>query len=140
MKTDEACTSAINIILEEYKNVIKENIELKEKYSFDIINYTEKYANDDEKFKLKYIKYIALRNASRQGHLDVIKYLIEYHNINVHINDEEALINASEYGHLDIVQYLVEICNADIHIKGNYALNIAAAKGHLDIVMYLQRI
>ena len=48
----------------------------------------------------------ALCWASEDGHLDIVKYLVE-HGANIHFNN--ALSWALEYGHLDVVKYLVNI-------------------------------
>ena len=77
----------------------------------------------------------ALRNASYYGQTEVVKYLVD-HGANIHADDDSALRNASSNGHLDIVKYLVGL-GANIHAKDSYALKIASRYGHLDIVKYL---
>ena len=63
----------------------------------------------------------ALRLASREGHLEIVKLLIENGaNINAKDNDgETALMGASYNGHLEVVKYLIEN-GADVNIKDNY--------------------
>ena len=63
----------------------------------------------------------ALRLASREGHLEIVKLLIENGaNINAKDNDgETALMRASYNGHLEVVKYLIEN-GADVNIKDNY--------------------
>ena len=77
-----------------------------------------------------------LRSACREGHLKVVKYLVE-HGANIReTNDEYALVVAAEEGHLAVVQYLVE---QGAHIQGQYneALRSACRYGHLAVVQYL---
>lgn len=94
----------------------------------------------------------ALKLASINGHLEIVKYLVEYtipifsytgnlveRKINIHVNDEEALLRASENGHLEVVKYLISL-GADIHADNNAALRIATLKGHLDVVRYLREL
>ena len=59
--------------------------------------------------------------ASYEGHLKVIKYLIENGKVNVNSKDDDgwtALMRASWRGYSEILQYLIEI-GADINIKNN---------------------
>ncbi len=48
----------------------------------------------------------ALRWASGNGRLEVVKYLVE-HGANIHALDDDALRWASLNGHLDVVRYLI---------------------------------
>jgi ankyrin repeat protein len=68
------------------------------------------------------------------GHLDVVKYLIEQ-GADIHAKNNEALRNSAEKGDLDIVKYLVEH-GAAVHSIEDYALRYSAVKGHLEIVKY----
>ena len=47
----------------------------------------------------------ALKYASGNGHLEVVKYLVD-HGANVNAEDDEALRYASKNGHKDIVTFL----------------------------------
>ncbi len=84
---------------------------------------------------------IALRYSSGNGHLEIVKYLVELKpdGANIHANDDLALRNSSGNGHLEIVKYLVELKpdGANIHVKDDEALRLASYYGHLDIVRYL---
>ena len=80
--------------------------------------------------------------SSRNGNLDIVKYLVE-HGADVNKIDkwtDTALMCASEKGHLPVVEYLVEH-GADVNIQNNIwkrtALICASEKGHLSIVKYL---
>ncbi len=77
---------------------------------------------------------VALKLASRNGHLEVVKYIIEQ-GADIHIDDDEALKLASR-GHLDVVKYLLEQ-GADIHIDDDFPLIEASAYGYLEVVKYL---
>ena len=83
----------------------------------------------------------ALRLASREGHLEVVKYLVEDGaNINAKNKDSwTALMWASLNGHLEVVKYLIEN-GADINAKdkdGWTVLMWASREGHLEVVKYL---
>ncbi len=58
----------------------------------------------------------ALHFAADQGHLHIVKYLIE-HGANVDLrnaNNETACALAAEFGHQDLVRYLVH-AGSDVH-------------------------
>ena len=55
-----------------------------------------------------------LIEASLNGRLEVVKYLIE-NEVDIHIRDDLPLISASENGHQEVVRFLVEK-GADIHV------------------------
>ena len=71
----------------------------------------------------------ALEEASRNGHLEIVKYLVEF---GAKIS-ADALKEASRNGHLEIVKYLVEF-GAKISAD---ALKEASRNGYLEIVKYL---
>lgn len=75
----------------------------------------------------------ALENASRDGHLNVVKYLIFNGGDD---NIDRALIEAASMGHLEIVKFLVEQ-GADIHTGEEYPLLMAANYKRKDVVKYL---
>ena len=76
-----------------------------------------------------------LINSSKDGHLEVVKYLIK-NGANVHAMNDKALICASNNGHLEIVKYLIKN-GANVHADNDYALRYASNNGHLEIVKYL---
>ena len=47
----------------------------------------------------------ALRNAVGNGHIDIVKYLVEK-GANIHVNDYESI--ASSNGHLEVVEFMTE--------------------------------
>jgi len=100
-------------------------------------NCPDMYAGDRE------YGVTALWLASKYGHLDVVKLLIEKGVwINQPTNDGRGpLCVASQYGHLDVVKYLIEN-GADIdqpNIHGATPLSGASEYGHLDVAKYLKK-
>lgn len=84
-------------------------------------------------------KETILMQAATNGHLDVVKKLLETERTANYINskdfiDQSALFKAVENGHTLVVKELLEIPN--IEIDASYH-NIAAQKGHLDILKQL---
>jgi ankyrin repeat protein len=84
----------------------------------------------------------ALNAAARNGHLEVIQYLVE-HGASIDQNDNQkhktALLAASFQRHFDIVQYLVEK-GANVNaqsVNGFTPLHDAAYVGNLQIVQFL---
>jgi len=77
----------------------------------------------------------ALRKASKNGYLEVVKVFIEA-GANVHAQDDYALRLASFYGHLELVKVLLE-AGANVHAKDDYALRLAFLRGHLEVVKFL---
>ena len=74
--------------------------------------------------------------AAANGHLDVLKYLVEKEGFDIHVESEAALRFASQNGYLDIVKYLMEK-GADIHALWDFSLRHASENGHLNVVKYL---
>ena len=78
----------------------------------------------------------ALKWASMNGHLEVIKYLVE-HGADITADGNHALRWASRNGHLEVVKYLVEH-GADVTAVDNYAIRWASENGYIEIVEYLK--
>ena len=49
-----------------------------------------------------------LIDAAKNGHLDVVRYLVE-RGADVHADDDEAMRWASRNGHLEVVKYLESV-------------------------------
>ena len=81
--------------------------------------------------------YAAFRSACEYGSLDVVKFLLQTYNINVHSKNEYAFQLACENGHLDVVKLLVENYEIKINAQDDYALRWACKNGFLEIVKFL---
>jgi ankyrin repeat protein len=96
----------------------------------------------DKEAKDKY-GWTALHHASFDGHLEIVKYLIEKCHVDKKVkgnNGWTALHYASEQGHLEIVKYLVEVCHVDTQVDGNNgesARDIAIANNKIEVALYL---
>jgi ankyrin repeat protein len=83
----------------------------------------------------------ALHSASFQGHLQVVRYLLQH---GVDVNDlnsgnDTPLLLASVHGHLDVIQCLLQH-RADVDLRDQFqhtALMCAAYYGHVDAVCFL---
>ncbi len=83
----------------------------------------------------KYSKNHALRSASKNGHLQIVKYLGEQ-GADLYSKDDYALRWASINGHFPVVKFLVEH-GANIDSRNGEALRFASREGYLEIVKYL---
>jgi ankyrin repeat protein len=88
--------------------------------------------------------WTALMEASRHGHVEIVKLLLAKENIEINQGDEydgkTALIWASEEGHVEIVKLLLAKENIDINQEDKYGkttLMYASIKGHVEIVKLL---
>ena len=86
----------------------------------------------------------ALMYASEGGHIECVKYLVEYGKADVGVQDNNgmtALIAASAGGHIECVKYLIEYGKADVGVQSNSgltALIFAEEKGFMEISQYLK--
>ena len=92
---------------------------------FIVINLFDIHSHDD----------YAIRWASRDGKLDIVKCLVKY-GADIHACKDYALCYASQNGHLDVVEYLIAH-GADIHAGVNNAFRLSCEHGQLAIVEYL---
>ena len=76
-----------------------------------------------------------LREASGNGHLEIVKLLLE-HGANVHAQEDKALRWASRNGHTKVVELLLEH-GADVRAYDDEALRWASYNGHLGVVKLL---
>ena len=87
--------------------------------------------------------WTALHYAGWNGHLEVLKYLIETCKVDAEAKDNfgwTTLHYASSNGYLEVVKYLIETCQVDKEAKDNdgwTALHYASFNGHLEVVQYL---
>jgi ankyrin repeat protein len=84
----------------------------------------------------KHINVRTLKNASKYGNIDIVKWMINKGSINFE-NYGVALTNtfniASKHGHMDIVKFMIKNCNVRFYA----ALSFASAGGRMDIVQLL---
>jgi ankyrin repeat protein len=74
-----------------------------------------------------------LNNASKNGHLKIIKFLMKTH---YDFNCEELIYKASENGHLEVVKFLAErLTNEDL--INSKSLQKASKNGHFEVVKFL---
>lgn len=72
-----------------------------------------------------------MRVASKNGHLHILKYIIERRPVT-----SGALTLAAENGHLSCVEYLISV-GADVNFKIGCPLRYAAKCGHFDVIKKL---
>ena len=103
------------------------------------VNTTNWLRNKEEVISFQ-DKNEALTFASQEGHIDIVKYLVE-NGADIHARDELALREASENGHVEVVKFLLEN-GADIHgrdyLGSDAALREASNNGHVEVVNYLK--
>jgi ankyrin repeat protein len=80
-------------------------------------------------------KDYALIYASENGHLNVVKFLVDK-GANIHTQEEKPLILACQDGYIDVVKFLVDK-GANIHSRNEYAFISACYYGHLTVVKFL---
>lgn len=129
-----------NLMLEKGANNIKETIELTDNYENDNVL---RIFSDDTIYKNRSHKLLddAIR-ATSNGHIDVVKYMLE----NGADNYNETLKEAASNGHIDVVKLIIgENPNGyDDFDSNEYPINHyidalieAVSNGHLDIVKYM---
>mmetsp|Transcript_9911 Transcript_9911/g.27070 ORF Transcript_9911/g.27070 Transcript_9911/m.27070 type:complete len:605 (-) Transcript_9911:182-1996(-) len=85
----------------------------------------------------------ALHVASREGHLEIVKYLVESRNAEVACGNNygaTSLHLASGNGHLDVLKFLLQCKGTDPGVQtycGEGLLHKAAENDHLGVVKYL---
>ena len=102
----------------------------------EVIKLSNKFSNDVKALSE------ALIGSCYDGHLDMVKWLVEYTAAVVNYNSEwyTPLLAACVSGHLDIVKYLVETCHADVNLPdghGNISLTEACRYVRMPLSMYL---
>lgn len=88
---------------------------------------------------------IAIRIASRNGHLSLVKYFLslksEFPKIDPSDSNNDAITGAANNGHLDVLKFLIslkkEFPKIDPSSNANSAILLASEFGQLDVVQYL---
>ena len=82
-----------------------------------------------------------IRNASKHGNTELVRFLLLQDTVNPAANRNEAIRLASEYGHEDVVKLLLEHSEKDERIdpgaENNEAIRAASDYGHEDVVKIL---
>ena len=105
--------------------------------------YTEKelieFKEDCSKLKIDYTLLInycfSIRYASENGHIEVVKLLIDA-GADVTAMNNKAIRLASENGHLEVVKLLIG-AGADVTANDNEAIRWVSYNGHIEIVKLL---
>lgn len=79
---------------------------------------------------------VAVGWAAENGHLDVVKYLVEDQKADLHKDYEFALRWSAGAGYLEVVKYLIKH-GADLHVREDGALRQACENGKVHVVKYL---
>ena len=83
--------------------------------------------------------------ACRDGHLEIVKYLLTSaeltEHVDIHARNDLGFRNACFDGHLEIVKYLLTSAelkeHADIHAENDWGFRIACEQGRLEVVKCL---
>ena len=80
---------------------------------------------------------IVMRWASRNGNIEVVKFLVRQPGVDPGSQDNYAIKKASYYGDLEVVKFLVKQPGVDPSAQNNYAIKKASSGGHLEVVKIL---
>jgi len=80
--------------------------------------------------------HLALRSASENGHLEVVRLLLD-RGAEIHAGEDYSLRWASHNGRLEVVRLLLDR-GAEIHARNDEALRFAKSYGHLEVVELLR--
>jgi len=130
-----------------YYELNEDQLEKIEKKITDLFFYLLK--NEKEKYTIaiykKYKPYIdvarnkneAIRLASKNGQVEVVKELLKDSRVNPAATNNYAIQLASEYGHADVVKLLLADKRVNPAVYENYAIQLASEYGHADVVKLL---
>ena len=79
----------------------------------------------------------AFQVASENGHLEVVRLLLNHRDVNPEDENNYAIRWASENGHLKVVRLLLHDSRVNPADDGNYAIKWASGNGHLEVVQLL---
>ena len=78
----------------------------------------------------------AVEWACQNGHLEIVKYLVNEMGADILNSNYCSLLWASEYGHLPVVKYLCE-AGVDFQMYNELPIKRASQNGHYEVVKYL---
>ena len=81
----------------------------------------------------------ALIFAIEYGNLEIVKYLVNEKNADIHLYMDYPLRWSAENGHLEMVKYLVK-AGADIKTHDYEAQRWAMINNHKEVALYLERV
>ena len=126
-------TEQVSLLLEQECNIMSHETSTPNKIydcSFDVNMYST-------------YDYTPLITSSANGHLDIVKLLLNVNEIKVNRPDSfgaTAIYMASQNNHVDVVEVLLSHSDLDINKiigSGSSALYIASQKGHVEVVRLL---
>ena len=118
-----------------YENVVKAK---KDPYKIIELNYVEILAGlIKEGFDPSARDNYAIQSTSKNGHLVVVKLLLQDPRVDLSADNNYAIRLASEHGHLEVVKLLLQDPRVDPSADDNYAIRGASDNGHLEVVKLL---
>jgi len=103
------------------------------KYGFGRIVRTFVEKNIFNQQKLKLLKQNVFADVCEHGNYDMMLYLYDLGEIDIHFNNEQAFCVSSENGHFNVVDWLINIGILDHHAKNDYAFKKACINGYRDV-------
>jgi ankyrin repeat protein len=76
----------------------------------------------------------ALVSAVKNGHVEIVDYLLRHAMFDPSVDDNHAVRMAADCGHLAVVDRLLQDKRVDPSADNNYAVGLAAENGHLAVV------
>ena len=79
----------------------------------------------------------AIRFASMEGHIEVVRLLLQDPRVDPSVSNNEAILNAVSNGHTEIVRLLLQDPRVDPTDDNNWAIRDASELGHTEVVRLL---
>ena len=109
----------------------------------EVVKYVAENGGQDMMDEDNHTERRPLHFASSKDHFDIVKYLVEEHDVSSGAVDSDgrtSLHYASVCGNLEIVRFLLEEHSVDAdaaEVDGWTPLHCAASRGHVEVVKYL---
>jgi len=118
-----------------YENVVKAK---KDPYKIIELNYVEILAGlIKEGFDPSARDNYAIQSTSKNGHLVVVKLLLQDPRVNPSANNNYAIQLASQNGRLEVVKLLLQDPRVNPSANNNYAIQLTSQNGRLEAVKLL---